>query len=53
LHRYRKHRKSRGEVRADQVGELAARLSLPRAAMSGEANVVMIGSVSYRAIEWI
>ena len=44
LHRYRKHRKSRRETRADQVGELAARLSLPRAALSGEADVVMTGT---------
>ena len=41
LHRYRKHRKSRQEVRADQVGVLAARLVLPRAALSGEDGVVM------------
>lgn len=42
LHRYRKHRKSRREVRADQVDALAGRLSLPRAALSGEADVVMV-----------
>jgi hypothetical protein len=41
LHRYRKHRKSRQEVRADQVSVLAARLVLPRAALSGEDGVVM------------
>jgi hypothetical protein len=50
LHRYRKHRKSRREVRADQVGELAARLSLPRAALSGEADVVMIGTTPASAV---
>jgi hypothetical protein len=50
LHRYRKHRKSRREVRADQVGELAARLSLPRAALSGEADVVMIGTCPSAAV---
>lgn len=44
LHRYRKHRKSRREVRADQVEALAGRLSLPRAALSGEADVVMTSS---------
>jgi hypothetical protein len=44
LHRYRKHRKSRREVRADQVGELAGKLVLPRAALSGEDGVVMIGT---------
>ncbi len=41
LHRYRKHRKSRHEVRADQVAALAAKLALPRAALSGENAVVM------------
>lgn len=41
LHRYRKHRKSRREVRADQVGVLAGKLALPRAALSGEDGVVM------------
>src|SRR5271163_2829473 len=50
LHRYRKHRKSRREVRADQVGELAGKLSLPRAALSGEADVVMIGAKSPVAV---
>ena len=43
LHRYRKHRKGRREVRADKVGELAAQLKLPRSALSGEDDVVMIG----------
>jgi len=42
LHRYRKHRKSRREVRADQVGALAGKLALPRAALSGEDGVVMV-----------
>jgi hypothetical protein len=32
LHRYRKHRKSRREIRADQVAALADKLVLPRAA---------------------
>jgi hypothetical protein len=41
LHRYRKHRKSRHEVRADQVAALAGKLALPRAALSGENAVVM------------
>jgi hypothetical protein len=44
LHRYRKHRKSRREHRADQVAELAGRISLPRAAVSGEADVVDLGA---------
>jgi hypothetical protein len=43
LHRYRKHRKSRHEVRADQVAALAGKLALPRAALSGENAVVMTG----------
>ena len=43
LHRYRKHRKSRHEVRADQVAVLAGKLALPRAALSGENGVVVTG----------
>jgi hypothetical protein len=43
LHRYRKHRKSRHEVRADQVAALAGKLALPRAALSGQDGVVMTG----------
>ena len=45
LHRYRRHRKSRREVRADRVGDLAQQLALPRSALSGEDDVVLIGSV--------
>lgn len=41
LHRYRKHRKSRREHRADQVAQLAEQISLPRAAVSGEADLVL------------
>ena len=48
LHRYRKHRKSRQEVRADQVSELAGKLALPRAALSGEDGVVMIAHYNAR-----
>jgi hypothetical protein len=44
LHRYRKHRKSRREVRADEVGALAGKLALPRSALSGEDGVVMLGT---------
>jgi hypothetical protein len=43
LHRYRKHRKSRHEVRADQVAALAGKLALPRAALSGDNAVIMTG----------
>jgi hypothetical protein len=44
LHRYRKHRKSRREVRADRVGDLAQLLVLPRSALSGENDVVVVGA---------
>jgi hypothetical protein len=44
LHRYRKHRKSRRETRADQVAALADKLVLPRAAVSSEDGVVMTRS---------
>jgi hypothetical protein len=50
LHRYRKHRKSRREVRADRVGALADKLSLPRTALSGEADVIMIGAAPAAAV---
>jgi hypothetical protein len=50
LHRYRKHRKSRREVRADRVDALAGKLSLPRAALSGEADVIMIGAAPAAAV---
>jgi hypothetical protein len=50
LHRYRKHRKSRQEVRADQVSELAAKLALPRAALSGEDGVVMTGATTHAGL---
>ena len=45
LHRYRKHRKSRREVRADRVDALASRISIPRSAVSGEADLVVVGAV--------
>lgn len=44
IHRYRKHRKSRREHRADQVTQLAEQISLPRAAVSGEADIVLCSS---------
>ena len=40
LHRYRKHRKSRRESRAEQVAVLADKLVLPRAAVTGENDVL-------------
>jgi hypothetical protein len=50
LHRYRKHRKSRQEVRADQVSDLAGKLALPRAALSGEDGVVMTGATTHAGV---
>lgn len=44
LHRYREHRKSRREVRADAVADLAKIISIPRSALSGEDDVVVLGS---------
>ena len=44
LHRYRKHRKSRREHRADKVGELAAKLDIPRSAVSGETDIIVMAS---------
>lgn len=41
LHRYRKHRKSRREVRADRVDELATRIGIPRSVLSGEDDIVV------------
>ncbi|WP_211203920.1 hypothetical protein, partial [Candidatus Accumulibacter phosphatis] len=41
IHRYRKHRKSRREHRADQVAQLAEKISIPRAAVSGESDIVV------------
>jgi hypothetical protein len=35
LHRYRRHRKSKAEERAEQVAALAERIQLPRAALDG------------------
>jgi hypothetical protein len=46
LHRYRKHRKSRREARADRVGDLAQLLALPRSALAGEGDVVLVGAGS-------
>ena len=46
LHRYRKHRKSRRETRAEQVAVLADKLVLPRAAVSGENDVVELRPIA-------
>lgn len=42
LHRYRKHRKSRREIRADAVADLAKIINIPRFALSGEGDVVVL-----------
>ncbi|MBT2373908.1 hypothetical protein [Pseudomonas fluorescens] len=41
LHRYRKHRKSRREYCVDQVDKQADKISIPLAAVSGEADIVV------------
>ncbi|WP_208951729.1 DDE-type integrase/transposase/recombinase [Rahnella sp. ChDrAdgB13] len=46
IHRYRKHRKSRREYRAEQVCTLADKLSIPRAAVSGEKDIVLLDPAS-------
>ncbi|MDR3735440.1 MAG: IS481 family transposase [Acidobacteriaceae bacterium] len=51
LHRYRKHRKSRRESRAEQVAEMAGKLVLPRAAVSGEDGVVVIRPAAPVAVQ--
>ena len=43
LHRYRKHRKSRREVRADRVDALATRIGIPRSVLTGEDDIVVLG----------
>jgi hypothetical protein len=43
LHRYRKHRKSRREVRADRVDALATKIGIPRSVLTGEDDIVVIG----------
>ncbi len=43
LHRYRKHRKSRREVRADRVDALATKIGIPRSVLAGTDDVVVIG----------
>ena len=43
LHRYRRHRKSRREARAERVDALAAEIGLPRAALSGNPDLASAG----------
>lgn len=44
LHRYRKHRKSRRDERSERVDALAANLKLPRAALTGDPDIVWTAS---------
>lgn len=39
LHRYRSHKKTRSEERADRIAALADRLGLPRAALEGNPDI--------------
>lgn len=41
LHRYRKHRKGRQEERQNRVAELALQLRIPRAAITGESDIIV------------
>ena len=50
LHRYRKHRKTRRDVRQDRVAELATRISIPRSALSGEPDLV--ARAPHRTAPW-
>ncbi len=42
LHKYRKFQKTKTEERADRVAELANRLGLPRAALTGEGPIAAV-----------
>ena len=41
LHRYRSHKKTRSEERADRIAALADRLGLPRAALEGNPDIAV------------
>jgi hypothetical protein len=43
LHRYRKFKKTRTQERADKIAALAKQLDLPRAALSGNADLLFVG----------
>jgi hypothetical protein len=45
LHRYRKFKKTRTQERADKIAALAKQLDLPRAALSGNADLRFVGDV--------
>jgi hypothetical protein len=48
LHRYRKFKKSKADERADRIEHLAAQLNLPRTALTGEPEVMLIAADSAR-----
>ncbi len=50
LHRYRKFKKSKADERADRIEQLAAQLNLPRTALAGETEIVLIAADSARDI---
>ena len=43
MHRYRKHCKSRREVRADRVDALATKIAIPRSVLTGDDDIVVVG----------
>jgi hypothetical protein len=45
LHRYRKHKKSAAEKRADSIAELAEKISLSKEALSGKPDVAAAAAV--------
>ncbi len=50
LHRYRSHKKTRGEERADRIAALADRLGLPRAALEGNPDIAVPSTLGHREI---
>lgn len=50
LHRYRKFKKSKADERADRIEQLAAKIDLPIAALTGEQSVTLLAADSSSAI---
>lgn len=50
LHRYRKFKKSKAEQRADRIEQLAAKINLPIAALTGEQWVTLLAADSSNPI---
>ncbi len=50
LHRYRSHKKTRSEDRADRIAALADRLGLPRAALDGNPDIAVPATPDRREI---